>query len=313
MQQERLPWQEDYQFVGSNITPDGIRVYPFDPAFPVDVRFVTGGRRLVRMNRHEFFEVIYIYNGSLEIQIRDRRFRLIKGDVVVIGAHIYHQLLYAPNVKAKVVSLNYQPEVIRSGAAEDEAEIYLSSFLCQGPKFPHVISGRKGYSREMFPLMLKVHKELPARTALNRLAAKTYLKELLMLLVKHYSSYLETQEVIGRKQRDVDRLLPLFQLLDERFGQHIEVRDAARACAMSTSYFMRFFKLTTGQSFRAYLTAFRIAKAQSILSSGNTSIAEISQHVGFCSQSYFGEVFRGLVGMTPRAFRQRFGTKFKSK
>jgi AraC-like DNA-binding protein len=78
---------------------------------------------------------------------------------------------------------------------------------------------------------------------------------------------------------------------------------------MSASYFMRFFKQATGQSFRAYLTGFRIEKAQSMLSSGNLSIVEISQEVGFCSQSYFGEVFRDLVGMTPRAFRRRFGGK----
>jgi AraC-like DNA-binding protein/mannose-6-phosphate isomerase-like protein (cupin superfamily) len=309
MRDERFPWEEDYRFVGPNITPDGIRVYPFDPAFPVDVRFVTGtGRHLVRMNRHEFFEVIYLYGGSLEIQIRDRRFRLKKGDVAVIGTHIYHQLLYAHNVKTKVISLNYQPEVIRSGAAEEE-EVYLSSFLCQGPQFPHVITGKGDLSREIFHLLVKVHKELPARTALNRLAAKTYLKALLLLLVKHFRGYLVTRETLSRKQRDVDRLQPLFQLLNERYGQHIGVRDAARVCAMSASHFMRFFKLTTGQSFRAYLTDFRIAKAQSMLSSGKEPIAEISQQVGFCSQSYFGEVFRDLVGVTPRAYRQRFGVK----
>jgi AraC-like DNA-binding protein len=101
----------------------------------------------------------------------------------------------------------------------------------------------------------------------------------------------------------------LFQVLNEHYAEHIEVRDAARICAMSPSYFMRFFKLTTGQSFRAYLNGFRIEKAQSMLSCGNTSIAAISQQVGFCSQSYFGEVFRVSAGMTPRAFRRRFGNK----
>jgi transcriptional regulator GlxA family with amidase domain len=72
---------------------------------------------------------------------------------------------------------------------------------------------------------------------------------------------------------------------------------------------MRFFKQTIGQSFRAYLSSFRIAKAQGMLSNGDASIADVSQLVGFCSQSYFGETFRYLAGTTPRSYRQRFRAK----
>jgi AraC-like DNA-binding protein len=313
MPRERFPWQDNYQFVGPNITADGVRInYPFDPAFPADVRFIIGsGHHLVRPNRHEHSEVVYLYSGSMEVQIRNRRFRLKKGDVVVIGPNIYKQFLYNPRVGNKLITLNFRSEVIRSGAAEGEDEIYLSSFLCQGPRFPHVISGDRALSREVFQLLLKIHNELRARTVLNRLAAKTYLKMLFLLLAKYFRGYLESQETFDRKLKDVDRLRPVFELLGEQCREHIEVRDAARVCAMSASYFMRFFKQTTGQSFRAYLTGFRIEKAQSMLSTGNSSIVEISQQVGFCSQSYFGEVFRVLVGMTPRAFRRCFKPKFQ--
>jgi AraC-like DNA-binding protein len=311
MRRDRFPWQDNYQFVGPNITADGVRIhYPFDPTFPADVRFVIGsGRHLVRPNRHEHFEVVYVYSGSMEVQIRDRRFRLKQGDVIVIGPNIYKQFLYNPHVENRLITLNFRPEVIRSGATEGDDEIYLSSFLYQGPRFPHVISGDRALSREVFHLLLKIHSELPARTVLDRLAAKTYLRVLFLLLARRFRDCLETQETMDRKLLGLDRLRPVFELLGEHCGGHIEVKDAARVCAMSASYFMRFFKQATGQSFRAYLTGFRIEKAQSMLSSGNLSIVEISQQVGFCSQSYFGEVFRDLVGMTPRAFRRRFGAK----
>ena len=307
MQRERFPWKRDYQFVEPGITADGVRIYPFDRGFPIDVAFVrASGPKHVRLNRHEFFEVMYVYGGKTELQVRDRYFPLRAGDLVVMGPHIYHRVLHKPNVEAKLVSLNFHPEVIRSGDAGGEEESYLSTFLCQDTHFQHVISGRKTLSREVFRLILKVHEELPARTPLNRLAVKTYLKLLLLLLLKHFADYLGTRQAIDRKQKDVQRLRPLFQVIDERYAQHIEVRDAARICGMSPSHFMRFFKQTMGQPFRAYLSAFRIAKAQSMLASDDASIAEISQQVGFCSQSYFGEMFRALAGMTPRTYRQRF-------
>jgi AraC-like DNA-binding protein len=36
------------------------------------------------------------------------------------------------------------------------------------------------------------------------------------------------------------------------------------------------------------------------------SASDISQEMGFCDQSYFGTVFRKLVGMTPAAYRAKF-------
>src|ERR1019366_8154834 len=100
-----------------------------------------------------------------------------------------------------------------------------------------------------------------------------------------------------------ERLQAVFDLLEKNVAQPIEVQDAARACAMSSSHFMKFFKMTVGQTFCTYLTSFRIARAQHMLLNNEVPIAEISQLVGFCSQSYFGEVFRSIVGMTPRAYR----------
>jgi len=310
MKHQRLPWKREHQFVEPGITADGMRIYPFDPTFPIDVSFViASGRHLVRMNRHDFFETIYVYSGSAEIQVQNRHLRMKKGDLVVIGPHIYHHIVTGPRMEVKLVSLNFQPEVIRSVEVEGDDETFLSPFLCQDAQFPHVISGSRAWSREVLQLMLRVHRELPARTPLKRLTVKTTMRMLLLLVLKHFADYLGTREAIARKQRDVQRLRPLFQLLDQTYGQHIEVGDAARACAMSASHFMRFFRLTTGQSFRAYLTSFRIAKAQLMLSTGEAPIAEIGQQVGFCGQSYFGEVFRGLVGMTPRSYRRRFGAK----
>jgi AraC-like DNA-binding protein len=307
MKRQRFPWKKEYQFVEPGITAEGIRIYPFDPAFSVDVSFLTAsGRSLVRMNRHEFYEVVYVFTGNTEIQVCSRCFPLKRDDVVVIGPDIYHRFLHKPHMEVKLISLNFKREVIRGSDADGEEGNYLSPFLCQGPQFPHVISGKRGLSREVLALLLKVHRELPARTALQRLAAKTYLKGVLLLLLRHFASHLGTRQAVDRKQRHLQRLQPLFQHLDQHYGEHIEVADAAHLCAMSSSHFMRFFKDTIGQSFRAYLSGFRVAKAQIMLSNGDASIADISQLVGFCSQSYFGEMFRDLAGMTPRAYRQRF-------
>jgi AraC-like DNA-binding protein len=306
MKHNGFAWKRMYSFTEPGINAEGIRVYPFDGCFPIDVSFQRAiGPRLVRLNRHEFFEIMYIYNGRADIQVRDRVLAAKPGDLIVIGPNLYHRVLHKPRADVRLVSMNFQPEIARSGKAAGEEEFYLSPFLCQTPDFPHVISKARKLSRDVFDLMLKIHEELPARTLLNRMAVRTYLKLILFLLFKHYVNGFGSLEMLAGEQRNLQRLKPVFDLLEASFSQSINVQDAARACAMSSSHFMKFFKNTVGQTFGNYLSAFRIAKAQHMLMNKEVSIAEVSQQVGFCSQSYFGEVFRAMVGTTPRAYRER--------
>jgi len=297
-------WKGIYEFTEPGINAEGVRLYPFDPSFPIDVSFQkASGPRLVRLNRHEFFEIIYIHSGKSHIQVRDRVLPAQAGDLVVIGPNLYHRALHEPNAHLRLISMNFQPEIVRWAKATEEEEYYLRPFLSQSQDFPHVISGCSKLSREVFDLVVKIHRELPARTLLNRMAIRTYLRMILFLLFKYYSSLLGSFDMLDHDKRNLRRLQPAFDLLEQAFDQPIQVRDAARVCAMSSSHFMRFFKITVGQTFCAYLTSFRIAKAQYLLMNNELPIAEISQQVGFCSQSYFGEVFHSLVGVTPRAYR----------
>jgi AraC-like DNA-binding protein len=304
MRRDNFPWVGIYEFTEPGITAEGVRVYPFNRSFPIDVSFQRAlGPSFVRLNRHEFFEIMYLYTGKVSIQVRDRILPAKAGDLVIIGPNLYHRVLYKPNVEVKLVSMNFQPEIIRSGKAAGEEEHYLSPFLCQGSRFPHVITGSPNLSKDVFDLILKIYSELPGQTLLHRMATRNYLNMILLLLLKHYTSYLHSRETVDQDRRK--RLQPVFELLDRNFAQPITVQDGARACAMSTSHFMRYFKMNVGQTFRSYLTSFRIAKAQYLLQNKEIPIAEISQLVGFCSQSYFGEVFQAVVGMTPRTYRKR--------
>jgi AraC-like DNA-binding protein len=130
---------------------------------------------------------------------------------------------------------------------------------------------------------------------------------ILLLLVKYYSAHRGLRQHVDQKQADLGRLRPLFRHLEQYFGDPLLVGQAARLCAMSNSHFMYFFKRATGQSFVPYLTQYRITKAKIFLASTDKRISDISQEVAFCSQSYFGTVFRKLVGITPLAYRRRCG------
>lgn len=224
MYRKRLHWTRGYRFVELGITADGVRIYPFDRSFPIDVSFQhISGIKQVRLNRHEFFEVIYIYAGGAEIQVRDRLFPAKAGDLVIIGPHLYHRVLHKPDAEARVASLNFQAEIIRSDKTDTNEERYLAPFFCHGSDFPHIIADPRRLGRQVFDLIRRIHDQLPAQTPLDRLAVKTYLRMLLLLLLQHYEQYLGTRETLANEQQDLQRLEPLFRFLDRKFAQLIEV------------------------------------------------------------------------------------------
>ena len=301
-------WEMDFPVIEPQINAQGVHVWPFDHSFPVDIRFFECSQlHGVRMNRHDYLELVYIYSGEPSFQILDRFYTLGGGDLLLIGNTLYHrQLARTDGVKDRVVILIFKPELIRTASDNGDGIEYLMPFYSQNSEFPHVIPAETTVPARIFELIKEMVAEFPATTNRARLAVKTYLKMALVLIVNHYADYLGTQKTFHNKEQAFKRLRPLFDWIDHHYADPITVDDAAKICAMSTSYFMRFFKQVTGQSFLSYLNHFRIAKAQVLLATTDKSISEIGQEIGFCDQSYFGMVFRKLVHTTPLCYRRQF-------
>jgi AraC-like DNA-binding protein len=305
MKLPKTSYRDHFDLVEPQINAEGVHTWSFDAPCPVDVLFLTvDDRHRVRMNRHGYFEVLYLCSGSANCHIQDRLLPFNEGDLAIIGSTLYHRIECQSSSPVTIAALFFEPDLIRCDGASDSAE-YLTPFLLQDQDFPHVIPGETGVPRQVLDLMLRIRPEIPAASARGRLAVKTYLKMLLMLLVNQYAPYAGTVETYQRQQQNLERLRPLFRHLGENCGDSIQVREAARICGISESHFMSLFKRVTGLSFVTYFNHFRIERAQALLAKTDESMASISQQVGFCDQSYFGTVFRRIVGMTPATYRRR--------
>ncbi len=294
-----------FELVEPGIDAEGVHVWPFDPTCPVDVLFLTlDARHRVRMNRHGYFEVTYLCSGSGNYHIQDRLLPFNEGDLAIIGSTLYHRIEGQSSSPLTIAAMFFEPDIICCDGANDSTE-YLTPFLLQDANFPHIVPAETGVPRQVLDMMLRIRAELPASTPRSRLALKTYLKMLLIHLVNQFAQYAGTVETFRRQQEALDRLRPLFRYLGENCGDLIQVGHAARICRMSESHFMSLFKKVTGISFVAYCNHFRIERAQALLARTDESMANIGQQVGFCDQSYFGTVFRRIVGMTPATYRRR--------
>ena len=302
----KYEWQDAWSVIEPQINAESVHEWPFAPGFPIDVRFlVFGPQREIRMNRHEYFEVLYLFSGEVVYQVQEREYRLGTGDLFVMASTLLHRMGRYPRGRVKAAVLYFLPDLIRSGGSAAEEEQYLMPFLVQAPGFPHVVPAATGIPKQVFDLMKRARAELPARTTLARLCVTTYLKMMLVLLVNHYAVYRGSEQVFERRRKDLERLKPLFAFIDENYMNPLSVEQAASLLNMSRSSFMRFFKQVTGESFVSYLNRFRIAKAEALLRETALPVSEAAARCGFADQSYFGLLFRQYLHLTPREYRQR--------
>jgi AraC-like DNA-binding protein/ligand-binding sensor protein len=84
----------------------------------------------------------------------------------------------------------------------------------------------------------------------------------------------------------------------------IDLTKVAQAMHVSTFYFCKMFKRTTGLTFTEYLSRVRVEKAKKLLLNPHLRISEIAYDVGFQSLTHFNRVFRQVVGQSPTSYRE---------
>ena len=94
------------------------------------------------------------------------------------------------------------------------------------------------------------------------------------------------------------------QMMRERLFEGISITELADACGLSAGALVRGFKKSTGVSPHQWLLYRRIDMAIELMSSRDTSLAQIAFNAGFSDQSHFSRVFAQKMGVTPGAWRK---------
>lgn len=96
--------------------------------------------------------------------------------------------------------------------------------------------------------------------------------------------------------------------MDENFTQEFKVKnlESNPRWNINSFYFAHKFKELYGYSPIEYLQRRRIGEAQTQLITTKSSVTEIAHKVGFNSSAYFSTLFKKIVSLSPREYRDRY-------
>ncbi len=126
------------------------------------------------------------------------------------------------------------------------------------------------------------------------------------------TAVIEYERVVSKKDDNSVALSIVDQArkyIEAHYFEKVTLDELVLELYVSKSYFCKIFRDVTGYSFGSYLNNYRIEKAKMLLRDHRYKNYEISYIVGFEDSSYFNQVFKKSVGVTPRRYRSLLNRK----
>jgi AraC-like DNA-binding protein len=106
----------------------------------------------------------------------------------------------------------------------------------------------------------------------------------------------------GRAHREIAHATQ--SLLNERFGDAMDLSQVARRVHASPYHLARLFRRETGLSIHQYRTRLRLAASLQRLAEGERDLTQLALDLGYSSHAHFTDAFRRAFDITPSDFRR---------
>lgn len=93
--------------------------------------------------------------------------------------------------------------------------------------------------------------------------------------------------------------------IDVHLEHELTLQELGAVAQYSPHYLARLFRTATGQSLHQFVTARRLAKAKTLLTTTDLALQQIAQAAGFSDQSHLSHQFRRAYGCTPNTMRRQ--------
>jgi AraC family transcriptional regulator len=142
---------------------------------------------------------------------------------------------------------------------------------------------------------------LRSGTPLSDVHASSLVLKLATHVLSAYGGLAESERI--PRMLDRRRLRRTVDYIDAHLDRRLSVSELAKAAALSPYYFARTFRLTTGLTPHAYLTARRMERARHLAVQTDLPTTAIAPLVGYSNVAHFRASFVRSFGATPAKLR----------
>lgn len=263
------------------------------------------GGEIVHVHSHDFFELMYVYSGSITHRIGEHVITLSRGDCLLLAPGVYHSIdafkpddiafnliMYPMFFTLDFLNLISSNSLITDFLLNTEEKREKQRFLY----FPC------SEDEEVIETAEKILCEFLDPDVSSANISKCLLAVLfhnLLRVWKRNGSAVKPRSDV--RNRDIRQII---QYIENNVAT-ASLAEAATRFGYEKNYLSKMIKKAVGRSFIEIKHQVCVDYAKAMITDTDRSIAEIAQRVGFNNMSHFYKLFKDKEGLTPAEYREK--------
>lgn len=247
---------------------------------------------------HNAIELMYIFEGEVDVTINNQTTVLLPGDVYLIDSTVPHSTKSVRGNAAVLIQLPYPL------LEKNIPNISSMNFAFDCHTTDSVL-------RTKILKLTDVIKQMQAVFEINpdggRLRFNSLFYELLYQLYHHFGRMIPDNQ-IRKDNKNFKRIELVLKYSDEHYFEPISLSKIASVACFQEDYFCHFFKKNMGVTYTQYLNELRLSHIYQDLIGTDLPLKDILEKHGFSNYKLFRKMFSEDFHMTPMEYRKLYKT-----
>lgn len=267
---------------------DEVRTVCFDADLSVEAYRFEGVMLRFPNHFHDYYVIGFIEKGQRYLQCNHRAHVINAGDVLIFNPLDTHTCEQIDAGRLDYRCINIKSEILQKAVGEITGEEQL-------PRFTQNVICHS----ELASCLRELHQMILDKE--NDFKKKELFFLLIEQLLREYSNAARTPAI----EQPAQEIQTVCDYLEQHYADSITLDRLSALAGLSKYHLIRSFTRQKGISPYCYLEAIRIGKAKGLLETGALPV-EVAFQTGFSDQSHFSNLFKRLIGLTPRQYRKIF-------
>jgi AraC-like DNA-binding protein len=248
---------------------------------------------------HEHIQFFYFTKGEASLICNSKKINVKAHDIIIINSNELH---YIENLCDNLAY--YVIRVDLSFLFSNQVDSCQTKFMAPLSQNLILFKNLVRNDKNILNCVNKIIKEYFNKEIGFELAVKSYIYELIVLLIRGYIKKIFTEEEFNSQVNNLRRFNVILKYIENNFTQRTTISELAAMANVSNYHFCRLFKQITGKSAVDYINKLRIDKAVCLLCENDLNITEIALACGFNDSNYFSRLFKKHKNISPAEFRK---------
>ena len=262
----------------------------------IHVDFKDDSINIETTHYHNNFEIIFVTKGTSTFLIENKKIKAEKNSIVLLSNLENHSMTidqtpyerYVVSVD-NLLKINLLP-----------SEIYTKTLQNRPKNFPYIFKFDDEVAQVISQILNLLLKEKSTEEFSDHYES-LLINQLLIMVYRSNPDFFKNTKTEFEKT-----IYNIQDYINENYMEDINLDSIENKFYINKYEVSRNFKKITGYNFKTYLILVRLSKAKDLLVNSNLTIAEISDRIGYGSESLFVRMFKKYENTTPTKYRRSY-------